>query len=216
MRRTQSGFTLIELLIVISIIATLAAVLLPRLMETKAAADAASDALQMRTHSTWFLAYQRAHKQALPHKGGHKFVLSTWTSKIFDHNEENLDMYFSPGARDNDPDYRAAREQMELGQDPWPDINGVTTVDTHYAGRARKFIKSSTKSANEAWMATDNEGEWTFSDGTVNVFFTGGKVRSYSYQDLQARFGLGDFNLDEPIETWGPNSPIPECQKLDL
>lgn len=215
MRRSQSGFTLIELLIVISIIGTLAAVLLPRILETRAAANASNDALQMRTHYQWFEIYKRAHRGALPTAGGHKFVLSTWTSKIFDHTQENLDMYFSPGTRDTDGHYQTQRQLMAKGDDPWPDLASVTSADTHYCGRAKKHMRSATQSAKEAWMATDNEGVWSFSDGTVNILFNGGNIRSYSYQDLQSTFDLGDLNLDEPLETWGPNSPITECQKLD-
>lgn len=214
MRRSQSGFTLIELLIVISIIGTLAAVLLPRVLETRAAANASSDALQMKTHFTWFESYKRAHK-SLPSKGGHKFVLSTWTSNIFDHTQENLDMYFSPGTRDADAHYQEQRTLMAQGEDPWPDIGSVTSEDTHYVGRAKKHIRSALQSAHEAWMATDNEGVWSFSDGTVNILFNGGNVRSYSYPELMKVFDLGPLNLDEPVETWGPNSPIKECQKLD-
>ncbi len=215
MRRSQSGFTLIELLIVISIIGTLAAVLLPRVLDTRAAANASNDALQMRTHFSWFESYKRAHGGALPRKGGHKFVLSTWTSKIFDHTQENLDMYFSPGTRDADGHYQDQRLLMAKGEDPWPDLASVTSEDTHYVGRAKKYMRSATQSAHEAWMATDNEGVWSFSDGTVNILFNGGNVRSYSYAQLVETFGLGELNLDEPLETWGPNSPIVECQKLD-
>ena len=109
----------------------------------------------------------------------------------------------------------AARSRMEIGEDPWLDLGSTTSLDTHYVGRARKHLRTATQSANEAWMATDNEGVWTFSDGTVNVLFNGGNVRTYSYQDMMGRFGLSDFDLDQPVETWGPNSPLPECQKLD-
>ena len=104
---------------------------------------------------------------------------------------------------------------MELGEDPWPSIDDTSSLDTHYVGRARADLRSATQSAEDAWMATDNEGMWVFSDGTVNVLFNGGTVRSYSYQDLQGRYGLGEIDPNQPIETYGPNSPIEPCQKLD-
>ena len=215
MRRSQSGFTLIELLIVISIIGTLAAVLLPRVLETRAAANASNDALQMRTHYTWFELYKRAHNNGLPNQGGYKFVLSTWTSKLFDHTQENFDMYYSPGTRDGDPHYQSQRELVQLKQDPMPDLQSTVSEDTHYVGRAKKYLSTATQGAEEAWMATDNEGVWNFSDGTINILFNGGTVRSYSYEDLKRIYGLGDMNKAEPVLTYGPNSPIEECQKLD-
>lgn len=215
MRRSQSGFTLIELLIVISIIGTLAAVLLPAILESRGAANSEADRQQLRKHYTWLEIYKSKHKGGLPGEGGYKFVLSTWTSKIFDHTEENLDFYFTPGSRDDDPDYRQVRGMMELQEDPWPDLGSTTSLDTHYVGRARKYLRGAGNKATNALMATDNEGQWTFADGTVNVLFAGSTVRGYSYQDLADRFGLGDLDENEPIMTYGPNSPIPECQKLD-
>ena len=214
MRRSQSGFTLIELLIVISIIGTLAAVLLPRVLETRAAANASNDALQMRTHYSWFEIYKRKHNGSLPRKGGHKFVLSTWTSQIFPHTQENLDIFFSPGTRDGDVHYQDQRLLMAQGEDPWPDIESVTTEDTHYVGRAKKYMRTA-GGDTAAWMANDNEGVWSFNDGSLNILFNGGTVRSYSYQQLIETFDLGPFDKNEPLETWGENSPIPECTKLD-
>jgi prepilin-type N-terminal cleavage/methylation domain-containing protein len=217
MRRSQSGFTLIELLIVISIIGTLAAVLLPRVLETRAAANASSDAFQLRnSHYTWLEVYKRAHNNGLPNKGGHKFVLSTWTSKLFDHTQENFDMYFSPGSRDGDSYYQELRGRLQLKDDPWLDIASTTSADTHYVGRAQKYMRSASQGAEEAWMATDNEGVWNFSDGTINILFNGGTVRSYSYPDLERIYGLGPMDKDNPVVTYGPNSPIEECQKLDI
>jgi prepilin-type N-terminal cleavage/methylation domain-containing protein/prepilin-type processing-associated H-X9-DG protein len=213
MRRASPGFTLIELMIVISIIGVLAAVLLPRLLETQSAANASADAMQLRTHFTWLTDYQRRHDQFLPSEGGHKFVLSTWTSKQFEHTPENLDKYFTPGNKD--PYWKEVRLRMAKGEDPWPNLNSVTTEDTHYVGRAKKEIRSA-RGASDALMANDNEGGiWNHDDGTINVLFADGNVRTYSYQMLQETFGVGDLDKNNPIATFGPNSPIPPCQKLD-
>ena len=99
---------MIELLIVISIIGVLAATLIGPLTGVQWATNVAADEAQLRTHGTWLTLYERKHKNALPQASGHKFVLSTWTSGIFHHDEENLDLYFSLGVRNNDPDYRLA------------------------------------------------------------------------------------------------------------
>lgn len=214
MTKPNSGFTLIELLIVISIIGVLAATLIGPLTSTQLAANVAADEAQLRTHASWFKLYERKHGGGLPRAGGHKFVLSTWTSGIFHHDEEELDLYFTPGARENDPAYRNARDQIEIGKDPWPNLAATTSLDTHYVGRAAAHIRTGGQ-AGQVLMASDNEGAWTFADGTVNVLLTGGKVRSYSYQDLQKRFGLGPLDENAPMQTWGVDSPVPELRKLD-
>jgi len=63
--------------------------------------------------------------------------------------------------------------------------------------------------------SSDNEGGWSLRSGSINVLFSGGAVRTYGYRGLQEQFGLGDFDRDVSIVTFGPTSPIVPCRKLD-
>jgi len=212
MRRTPSGFTLVELLIVISIIAALAAVLLPQVTGSRDAANSAADAAQLRTHATWHEFYRQRHNGALPMEGGVRFVFATW--KVTDQTPEDLDKYFSPGARDNDAHYQNLRKQLLRGEKIWTDPSTLTADDTTYAGRDEREIKTAARTGNEALMANANHGMWTLRDGTVNILLSSGQIRSLSYDLMQELYGLGEKDVNNPVATYGQGSPIPECRKL--
>lgn len=221
MRRTQCGFTLVELLIFVCLLCVLAACLAPNalkpdLVSTKDATNALGDAANLRTHYAWMLTHKRKHTGALPQEGGYRFVLATWTAKVFDHTRENFDRFWTPGpATINDPVYAELSKMVERGENPWPDLAATTSESTHYVGRSKMHRRTAESSAEEAWMANDNEGGWSLRDGTIHVLLYGGAVRTYEYGMLREQFGFGPFDRNTPIRTWGPDSPIPACQKLD-
>jgi prepilin-type N-terminal cleavage/methylation domain-containing protein len=211
-RERATGFTLIELLIVIGILGALAAAIVPSLLQSQAAANVELDAAQLRQHFTWLHLYRLQHDDALPAEGGHRFVLATW--KVSDQTAEDLDRYFTPGARDNDARYQGLRLQLLRGERIWQDPAAWCEDDTTYAGRAKEHLKTAMQ-GDQALMANDNDDMWTLSNGTVNVLMSSGHVRTLGYPLLQQIHPhLPDFDVDAPLVTHGDASPIELCRKL--
>ena len=216
MRPSDSGFTLTELLILLGVLCLAAACLTPNVIGSRDGALELGDRANLMRHFEWLQVCRSKHNGALPLAGGHKFVLATWTANVFDHTPENFDRFWTPGpTKDNDANYADLRKLVQRGENPWPDLAQTRSEDTHYVGRSKEHARTAERSAEEAWMANDNEGGWSLPAGTVNVLFCGGVVRTYSYQLLQEQFGLGPFDGNAPVVSWGQGSPIAACQKLD-
>lgn len=213
-RAVQSGFTLIELLIVVGIIGLLSAVLVPQLLESQAVFDAKAEQGHLSKLGYFLSIYKARNKDALPNEGGHRLLISLWTTKVMDHNEENFDFFFTP--KSGDPHYRELRDQVAKGEDPWQSLNSVTSDDTHYAARAKGHLRSVNSGGEEqAVAATDNEGMNCLRDGTVCVLFNDLiKVRQYFAEDLIKLYSVPDPRQN-PVMMVGDSAVIPACKKLD-
>lgn len=213
-RAVQSGFTLIELLIVVGIIGLLSAVLLPQILDKRKVFLAVAEQSHLQKLGGSFLTYKATHKQAMPNEGGHKLLLSLWTSKALTHNEENFDLFWTPESQD--PHYREMRDMVAKGEDPWPSLGNTSSEDTHYAGRMKKHLRELDNASEEqAVAATDNEGMNCMSDGMVCVLFNDLiKVRQYFPDDLIKLYSVPDPR-ENPVMMVGDSAVIPACKKLE-
>ncbi len=208
-KAAAAGFTLIELMVVIGILSLLVVTFAPDLIAAWGQANTAADAKQLDKQYFWVTAYKNKFGH-YPEGGGHKFVLGAWVKGVVEHTPQNLDVYFTPGVRDTDDYYINLKKQ-----DPetiWKDLQSVTSLDTHYAGRGAQH-KRDMLSGKEAWMANDNEGGWAFKDGTINVLWGDGTVGQLLLErDLKEQFG---WTLEQgPFPTFG-DSPHPALKKLE-
>ncbi len=98
----------------------------------------------------------------------------------------------------------------------WQDLQSSRPEETHYVGRALEHIKTALQSGNEAVMANSNDGMWMLQTGQVNLLMGNlATVRQLTYPMLQELYHLGDLDLNSPVKTYGKDSPIEECKKLE-
>lgn len=206
---TPDGFTLIELMVVITIIALLSVSLIGPINNVLLAAKKTADTANLHWHYSVLRSYELRHKR-LPTQGGHKFVLAPWISGTVEHTEANRDRYFSK-ALDSDAHVLDLMDKSE--DDIWKDFDSVSSLDTHFAGRAREGRRHM-NSGREIWMATDNEGGNTYRDGSVLLLFGDNTVKEIRRDPDQIKLGApADIDVEYTLEV-GPNSPHPDLRKL--
>jgi len=212
MKNNPSGFTLIELLVVMSILSLLVVALLPMLATGQIEANKTADAANLRWHYQGFTAYKIQYKR-LPRHGGSQFILMPWVRRIAPRSKDSIDRYFSP-TQSGDERWVELKEDMEL-KDVWPRVEDITSQDTSYAGRARNHKRGMDR-AEQAWMASDNEGMNHYEDGTIMVLMSDGVVRRLSRDPDLVKHGWPEGE-DDPDYVYpvGPDSPHPLLNRLE-
>ena len=210
--RRTAGYTLVELLIVVGIIVHFAATFLPDLLSGRLQANIAADCSNLSRHYQWLDVYRSPTKVGhMPTESGRKFLLDTWVRGVIDPTVENFDRFFTPGIREVDPRWIELRKKIERGEKIWTDLGTLTSLDTHYAARAKQHIRGMI-APTEAWIANDNEAGWAFQDGTVNILWGNGRVQQLSLAKIVEQF---KWQGPEVFKTWGPDSLHPALRKLE-
>jgi prepilin-type N-terminal cleavage/methylation domain-containing protein len=207
----RAGFTLIELLAVILIIGILAVYLLPKIPEAVDRAKVTACKANMGEIRNGLIMYNETF-HTIPQESGVKFFTSLIYKGVWENSESSAKKLTCPGVTGG-----LAIDQIPDSKQWYTNKDVIDGTYSAYAGRDMKQtpIKRFPGSGNEAIVADDNDGstdEGNHRTSTV-VLYADGSVGTHELFKLREE---GKIDKDAKVLKVGPDSPIPELQKLSL
>ena len=206
----RAGFTLVELLAVILIISILMVFLLPKIPEAIDRAKVTACKKNLQDIYGGLMIYADKHG-GLPKEGGAKFVTALIASGVWQNTKDRTKSVSCPSISQS----ALTGLTSENPEDWYRTLDGIDGNCTAYAGRdikrypIRRFPDGTGK---EALVGDDNDPEMNHRTTTL-VLLDSGAVATYELFELREKGVIGPE--DEHLVV-GPDSPIPELQKLSL
>jgi len=208
----RAGFTLIELLAVILIIGILMVYLLPKIPEAIDKAKVTACKANMGEIRNGLIMYSDTY-HTMPNESGVKFFASLIYKGVWDDTESSAKRLTCPAVDNSSlaigsiPDAKEWYKNKDM-------LDGTYSA---YAGRDMKLspLKRFPGSGTEAIVADDNDGsteEGNHRTATV-VLYADGSVGTHEIFKLRDE---GKVDKETKVLKVGPDSPIPELQKLSL